>query len=86
MISTVASDLHKNGNSFVFVKLKVKLPKSHPQFVNIPSYKNHNLNLFMVHLTDKTHGLLTIFDTSAVDTKLNTFNDTLQSLLDIHAP
>ena len=75
MISTVASDLHKNGNSFVF-KLKVKLPKSHPQFVNIPSYKNHNLNLFMVHLADKTHGLLTIFDTSAVDTKLNTFNDT----------
>ena len=86
MISTVASYLHKNGNSIVFVKLKVKLPKSHPQFVNIPSYKNHSLNLFMVHLADKTHGLLTIFDTSAVDTKLNTFNDTLQSLLDIHAP
>ena len=40
----------------------------------------------MVHLADKTHGLLTVFDTSAVDTKLNTFNDTLQSLQDIHAP
>ena len=40
----------------------------------------------MVDLADKTHGLLTVFDTSAVDTKLNTFNDTLQSLLDIHAP
>ena len=40
----------------------------------------------MVDLADKADDLLTIFDASDVDTKLNTFNDTLQSVLDIHAP
>ncbi|CAH3123877.1 unnamed protein product [Pocillopora meandrina] len=32
----------------------------------------------MVDLADKADDLLTIFDASDVDTKLNTFNDTLQ--------
>ena len=40
----------------------------------------------MVDLADKADDLLTIFDASDVDTKLNTFNDTLQSVLDSHAP
>lgn len=40
----------------------------------------------MVDLADKADDLLTIFYASDVDTKLNTFNDTLQSVLDSHAP
>ena len=57
-----------------------------PQFLNVRNYKNYSPNLFMVDLADKADDLLTIFDASDVDTKLNTFNDTLQSVLDIHAP
>lgn len=40
----------------------------------------------MVDLADQADGLLTIFDASYVGTTLNTFNDTLQPALDIHAP
>ena len=42
----------------------------------------------MVDLTNKADNLLpiAIFGASGVDTKLNTCNDTLPSVLDIHAP
>ena len=40
----------------------------------------------MVDLADQADGLLTIFDASYVGTTLNTFNDTLQPALEIHAP
>ena len=40
----------------------------------------------MVDLTDKADNLIPIFVASYVDTKLNTCNDTLPSVLDIHAP
>ena len=40
----------------------------------------------MVDLVDKTDGLLPIFGAGDVDTKLNTCNDTPQSVLDIHVP
>ena len=40
----------------------------------------------MVDLTNKADNLLPIFGASDVYTKLNTCNDTLPSVLDIHAP
>ena len=40
----------------------------------------------MVDLTNKADNLLPIFRASDVDTKLNVCNDTLPSVLDIHAP
>ena len=81
----VATDV-LGGYSIVFVKLKVKKPKTTPQYITTRSYKKYNADLFVTDLAKKADSLLTIFDQTDVDSKLNILNDTLQSVLSLHVP
>ena len=48
--------------------------------------KYYNADLFVTDLAKEADSLLTIFDQTDVDSKLNILNDTLQSVLCLHAP
>ena len=63
--------------TIVFVKLQVKKPKITPQYITTRSYKKYNADLFVTDLAKETDSLLTIFDQTNVDSKLNILNDTL---------
>ena len=80
--------LHRpiSDHSIVFTKLKVKKPKATTQSITTQSYKNYNADNFAIDLAEETDSLLTIFDQSDVDSKLTILNDTLQSVLNAHAP
>ena len=75
-----------SDHSIVFVKLKVKKPKTTPQYITTRSYNKYNADLFVTDLAKEADSLLTIFDQTDVDSKLNILNDTLQSVLSLHAP
>lgn len=83
-----SSVLHRpiSDHSIVFVKFKVKKPKTTPQYITTRSYKKYNADLFVTDLAKEADCLLTIFDQTDVDTKLNILNDTLQSVLSLHTP
>lgn len=70
----------------VFVELKLKLPKATQQSITTRSHKNYCTSLFTTDLARKANRLLTIFQGNEVNTKLDNFNDILQSTLDVHAP
>ena len=80
--------LHRpiSDHSIVFTKLKVKKPKATTQSITTRSYKNYNADNFAIDLAEEADSLLTIFDQSDVDSKLTILNDTLQSVLNAHAP
>ena len=48
--------------------------------------KKYNADLFVTDLAKEADSLLTIFVQTDVDSKLNILNDTLQSVLSLHAP
>ena len=48
--------------------------------------KEYNADLFVTDLAKEADSLLTIFVQIDVDSKLNILNDTLQSVLSLHAP
>ena len=75
-----------SDHSIVFVKLKVKKPKTTPQYITTRSYKKYNADLFVTDLAKEADSLLTIFDQTNVESKLSILNDTLQSVLSLHAP
>ena len=83
----VSGVIHRpiSDHSIVFVELKVKKPKIIPQYITTRSYK-YNADLFVTDLAKEADSLLTIFDQTDVDSKLNILNDTLQSVLRLHAP
>ena len=70
-----------SDHSIVFVKVKVKKPKITPQYITTRSYKKYNADLSVTDLAKEADSLLTIFDQTDVDSKLNILNDTLQSVL-----
>lgn len=84
----VSGVIHRpiSDHSIVFVKLKVKKPKITPQYITTRSYKKYNADLFVTDLAKEADSLLTIFVQTDVDSKLNILNDTLQSVLSLHAP
>ena len=61
--------------SVVFVKLKVKR-----------TYRNYRTELFTRDLANEADSLLSIFEESDVDSKLNILDDVLLSVLSSHAP
>ena len=84
----VSGIIHRpiSDHSIVFVKLKVKKPKITPQYITTRSYKKYNADLFVTDLAKEADSLLTIFDQTDVESELNILNDTLQSVLSLHAP
>jgi hypothetical protein len=70
----------------VYVELKLKSPKIIPHYINVRSYKNYSPSLFITDLASKSRNLISIFNEDDVNTKLTTFNQTIQSTLDSHAP
>ena len=74
-----------SGNSVVFVKLKIKPPKpTHPNTLT-QTYKNYSAGLFTLDLAKEADALLSIFEESDVDSKLNILDDVLRSVLTSHA-
>lgn len=70
----------------VYAELKVKIPKPLPYTISTRSYKNYNSNLFSSDLASNADDLLSIFNGSDVNAKLDTFNTFFLSTLDSHAP
>ena len=56
-----------SDHSIVFVKLKVKKPKTTPQYITTRSYKKYNADLFVTDLANEADSLLSIFDQTDVD-------------------
>ena len=70
----------------VYVELEVKPPKPSPQYISVRSYRNYDPELFTVDLALHSDPLLSVFDGSDVNIKLNTFNNVFRQVLDVHAP
>ena len=71
----------------VYVEFKLKSRKHPPHYITVRSYKNYSPSLFITDLARSSHdSLLSIFNDGDVNTMLDTFNQTIQSTLDSHAP
>ena len=75
-----------SAHSIGFVKLKVRPPKPTPQYINTRTYRNYSAELFTHDLDNEADSLLSIFEESDVDSKLNILDDLLRSVLNSHAP
>jgi exonuclease III len=70
----------------VFATLKLKLPKPHPRFITVRSFKNYDRSLFTTALASNSDSLLSTFTKPDVESKLATFNSVLLPTLEAHAP
>ena len=54
-------------------------------YINTQTYRNYSAELFTLDLAKEADTLLSIFEESDVDSKLNIFDDVLRSVLTTHA-
>lgn len=81
VINTTISD-----HFTVYAVLRLKLPKTQPNYRTTRSYKNYEPTAFLIDLAPYVDTLDIVHYKNDVNEKLATLNDALFTILDIHAP